>query len=328
MAPLFQFFREVIAGPRGIIKVNEVWLPLAAAMASVSYAPAFSWGAALSVVAAVACWSQACILANDWADRAADAAAGKKRWITTCPPIIAASVILGLLVAGAAISARAGNFIALGVYLGACLLGLAYSFPPLALKKRGAWGHFGYAGAGALAFAVLPSVRFGVSITLTGALAAAVLLDKWVNLDFHQIVDFEADTASRTPTLAVRTGLARSRARLRLEAGAAAIALAAVAVATCREVGSGRPFVVAAVVVAFVGAALYAARARRMRRDQQLMAELSPIYLAAGLAVLRVAPAAFFIAVARARTDMIPLAGTAVVLMGLEMIQLARYRYR
>jgi 4-hydroxybenzoate polyprenyltransferase len=46
-------------------------------------------------------------------------------------------------------------------------------------------------------------------------LAPAVLLDKWVNLHFHQVVDYEADRARGVRTLAVELGLARARRWLR-----------------------------------------------------------------------------------------------------------------
>jgi 4-hydroxybenzoate polyprenyltransferase len=208
---------ESLWGRRGIIKVNLLWLPLAVALFQKSAETGHS-GAAVSfeVFLAAVFWLSASILANNLGDCRDDRAAGKPRWICRLPRGAGAAVVLLLICAGFAVLYFSKSpTAAKGIYAGAVALGLAYSVKPLRFKEKGAWGIFVYSLACACAYAVLPLAWLKGNIAALFFLAPAVLLDKWVNLHFHQVIDYEADRARGVRTLPVELGMARARRWLR-----------------------------------------------------------------------------------------------------------------
>jgi 4-hydroxybenzoate polyprenyltransferase len=216
---------ESLWGRRGIIKVNLLWLPLAVALFQKS-AETRQNGAAVSfqVFLAAVFWLSASILANNLGDCRDDRAAGKPRWVCGLPRGAGAAVVVLLIGAGFAVLYFSKSpAAAKGIYAGAVALGLAYSVRPFRFKERGAWGIFIYSLACACVYAILPLVWLKGNPAAFFFLAPAVLLDKWVNLHFHQVVDYEADRARGVGTLAVELGMTRARRWLKGCAGVASL---------------------------------------------------------------------------------------------------------
>ncbi len=320
--------REMLIGPRGVVKVSALWLPLSLVLAATE-APGAA-GRCLALFVAVACWTQVCILGNDLADRADDLAAGKRRWIQTLPPWSGVGIVAALAAAGLAAGVAAGApGLALATYVAGLVVGLLYSLAPVRLKDRGALGPLGYAAAGALAFAVVPWAWFGGGWAVLVIGAAAVALDKWVNLHFHQVVDHDADRSRGRRTLAVALGLGRARATLRLAAMAAALAaLAPIAFVAGWVAPRGRLVAVAAAVVA-AAASAYAWRARRSGGTASaLLRELPPLYLGLSYAAFRALPLLLLASVAVERPGLWVAAALAALTIAGESAHAFRYEYR
>ena len=200
-----QVLGQSLLGRRGIVKTANLWLPLALLLVS-RPAPAGASDAITCgwIFLAVFCWAQACILGNDISDTRDDDASGKRRWIAQLPSLAGYLVVIFLSVIGACSAYLAGKQPAAPViFVLALALGLLYSFKPIRLKERGALGLWAYSFSAALAFAVTPWVILEhVGWHTLAVLIPAVFFDKWTNLHFHQLVDYEADRISNTQTYA------------------------------------------------------------------------------------------------------------------------------
>jgi 4-hydroxybenzoate polyprenyltransferase len=208
---------ESLWGRRGLIKANLLWLPLAVLL--FQKLPGGLPGVAgliFPIIFAVVFWLSASILANNLGDCRDDRVAGKQRWVCDIPRGAGAIVVVFLICAGLAVVFLSGsNAAARWTYSGAVTLALAYSLWPFRLKEKGPLGIFSYSLACACAYAVFPWAWMkGDWFTLL-VLAPAILLDKWVNLHFHQVVDYEVDRERGIQTLAVRVGVMRARRWLR-----------------------------------------------------------------------------------------------------------------
>jgi 4-hydroxybenzoate polyprenyltransferase len=312
-----------------MVKTVSLWLAtsllLAADRSAISVRTAER---CIAILAAVACWVLVSIWANDLADRAEDRAAGKQRWIQRLPLALGAALVLALAAAGAAVVLVSGASVAaLGVYAGAVALGALYSLRPVRLKERGRLGLLAYSAAGAGAFAALPWAWLGGPWPLGALPAAAVLLDKWVNLHFHQVVDYEADRARGSGTYAVRVGPARARRTLRWAARAAGLVLVAVLAFAAARLLASREAVAAGAVVA-TAAGVYAWRRRgRGEEPSALVAELPPAYLGLTYATFRVVPLVLMCRLAFAAPVLWLPAGVLAATVLLESAQMVRYRY-
>jgi len=317
---------DVLVGPRGIVKAIHVWWPLSLCLTAGGRA---GWAVPLAAFGAAACWAQAAILCNDVADRPQDAAAGKGRWVGALPgwaawSAAAVPVLLGLALVAAAGGGPATAF----AYAAAVLLALAYSLPPLRLKTRGLWGPATYAGSACLAYAVLPWAWTGAPAWVLAATCPAVLLDKWVNLHFHQVIDVEADRATGARTFAVAVGEERARRPLAWAAGLASVAMAVGAACSAVAAGPWAWAVAGGALLTVTGMALHVARARRRPEPTALVAELPWHYLGLTTALFRVVPAVLLLRLALRDPSLRGAAALFAVLLLIEARHLTGYRYR
>jgi len=319
---------QALWGRRGLVKVASLWLPLGALASWREFDnPPGGWLSCLLISFSVACWSQVCILANDLADGPADAASGKERWILRVPRGWAVAGVLLLLALGALGPAMAGAG-AFAVYLGGTLLGLCYSVRPLRLKERGLWGPFAYSASGVLCFVLLPAAWLGgedmlpLRLPLILLLALAVYFDKWTNLLFHQVLDYEADSRSGTLTFAVEVGPSCARLFTRVIAWHASVAMVVLAL-FCASAWSLRLPVAGAGATAALLATAYAALAGPRT---PLLRELPATYLGLTFGMFRVGPLALFASLAHEQPPMWSVLALAALCVALESWHSLRYR--
>ena len=325
-----QAIAETLWGRRGVAKVIHSCMPLGvAASLSASVHPQQLWLVCLRVLTAAICWSQAAILANDLVDRNADAAAGKRRWVCRLPRGWAAMLVVAV--------AGAGTMVLLGVgagdgpvaaYGAATALAFLYSVGPVRLKERGLAGPFAYAAAAGLAYGILPCAWLRVNWSVFAAVAPAVLLDKWVNLQFHQVVDYAADRERSTRTFAVAVGPERARRALHWMAVlAAAWLLGAMAFAVLR-LATWKAITACCCGASVLAAATYAkAVEQRAGGEAMLLRELPWTYLASTFAAFRVLPLVLFARLAVLNGPIWICSAAVLALVALDSWHMLRYRY-
>lgn len=322
---------ETLWGRRGVVKANHIWLALAALVSTATSGNLVSASKlSLCVFGAAACYSQAAILANDLSDRQRDIAAGKSRWIFSLPPAAGAAIVILFLAAGAIFLLPAGDSpLVLLTYLAGAALGLTYSLPPLPLKERGLFGLAAYSAASLVVYAVLPWLCFRSEWRMLAVISAAVFLDKWVNLHFHQVIDFSADEQAGTKTFTIVAGSLRSRRLLRMTAWFAALWLALALVHVIFLQPSWRPAIVAAVAAALALVLLRIGVTRQFAGSgvSPLIRELPAVYLALAFVLFRFLPLAILGRMALLNQTIWPVLGLFLVLMLIESAQLLRYRY-
>lgn len=208
--------QEIILGKRGLIKVNFLWLPLAILLST--QVSDFNMDLILTgflIFITVSCWILATILTNDLSDSADDRSANKVRWIGTLPGAASLSLIMGLLgISLAVIIFSKCPRATLWVFLGVSILGLSYSIKPIRFKKRGVWGIFVYSLACALSYVAIPWTWLSAPLLPLLILAPGVFLSKWVQLHFHQVIDYEEDFKRGIQTYAVSAGIKRTQKSL------------------------------------------------------------------------------------------------------------------
>jgi len=323
-----QVVGEVFWGRRGLVKVASVWLPLAVFGSLDDLGGrAKSSSVCLLILASVACWALGSILVNDLADRKADQAAGKHRWILRLP-LWAGAFTVALLFALGALGPLTAGPAAASAYAGAVALGLSYSIGPLRLKTRGLWGPLAYSASGALAFVAVPWAWVGAGWRPLAVLAPAVFMDKWVNLYFHQVIDRDADRAAGTPTHSVVVGAERARGLLRGTTAAACVWLVGTVAFVALSLSSWRLAVAASTTVVVAAAALYGWRARRGPGEASaLVRELPGTYLGLTFALFRAMPLVLLVRLALAEPPMWIVAGVAGLVLLIESWHSFRYRY-
>ena len=322
--------QETLFGRRGLVKAVHSCLPLGVAASLNPALDSARLGTACLLALLVAgCWAQAAILANDLTDSAEDAAVGKRRWVRALPRGAGWAVVVLMVALGASVTAAAAPREALIAYAAAIVLGLLYSLRPVRLKDRGLAGPLAYAGAGALAYAVLPCAWLGARPAVLAVLAAAVLLDKWVNLHFHQVIDYDADRASGAGTHAVAAGPERARRLLKRMSWLAAAWLAGTAAFVAVSLPSWRAGAACAVgaVVLLAGRYVHQARGGRAEAASALVRELPPAYLALTLALFRALPLLLFARLAVAERSAWGAFAAVAVLVGLDAWYAVGYRY-
>ncbi len=326
---LKQVGRQSIWGRRGLLKANTLWLPLAIHLAEDSKASSLSFRSLELIFAAVICWIFTSILANDFGECRQDRSAGKSRWICRIPAGAAQAIIIIFAGAGLAVVfrfARASE--PKWIFLGAVLLGLGYSLRPTRLKERGIGGLFGYSLACAFAYAALPLTWLKSGIVVFSVSTVAVFLDKWVNLHFHQVIDYPTDLAIDTKTYAVRAGSQRAQRSLRRFAVLATLALLAV-------VGYGLLIVTRQSLLAglFSGAVGFSCvtvifLARDLPGLANALTRVLPwFYLAMTLFAFRVFPLILVGRLAIKDGSFVPVFLIALVMLAAESWQSFRYRY-
>lgn len=318
---------ESLWGRRGAIKVNPLWLPVAVLLYQKS---SEGWrGSAVSslqVFLTAIFWLSASILANNLGDCRDDRSSGKPRWICDLPVSAGAAIVALLIGGGLAVLLLANSPpAAIWVYVGATALGLAYSLKPIRLKAKGPWGIFIYSLACTCAYAVLPWawLRGGRAALLV--LSPAVLLDKWVNLHFHQVGDYEADRAHGVQTLAVRLGVARARIWLKIAAAVASLWLALALVYSVSYLPKLIGYVCLGGSAVVLAATVLAAFARPSLSSMSIFArELPAYYLALTFIVFRLLPLLLFYMLALQEKSLWPVFGVSLTLVLLETWNLWR----
>jgi 4-hydroxybenzoate polyprenyltransferase len=318
---------ETVWGRRGLVKTTSLWLPLALVLSTLRTPPdRDTCLRSLHVFVAAACWCLASILSNDVADRQADRAAGKERWIGRLPAGAGALVVTALWGAGVSSLLPGASAAALAAYAAALVLGLSYSLRPVRFKARGIWGPLAYSASGTLAFAVAPWAFLGSSWSTLAVVAPAVLLDKWVNIHFHQVSDCASDRDSGIRTYAVDVGPERARRSLRWAAGAASGWLVGTLAFVAARLPPWGIVVAAAGLLTVLAAGAYAGVMRRQpERTSVLLKELPWPYLGLTYAVFRVAPLLLLARLAAQERTLWPLLAVAGLSLAVESWHASRY---
>lgn len=282
--------RESLWGTRGIAKAGGIGLPLAALLSRPDFIPTRAPADALLLFASAACFALFGTLVNDLADKATDYDAGKQRWIQSVPSLVGSVIVLVLVALGTGMSLFSPvPWKSATVYVSAVLLASAYSVPPLRLKERGAWGGLCFAFCVTLCYVVFPWSWFGGPWGVPVLVGLALFLVHWVNLQFHQILDYGKDREQGQGTYVARVGLDRARRSLRFAFWLATAAMFIVLIWLAFGLGAKWEAVTAVVVV--IGAVPYL---RRGKAAGELVQELAPAYLALTFALWRIVPFLLF----------------------------------
>ena len=219
--------KEILFGQRGITKMSHLWFPLALINLAESGSDLeANFVASLLLFFVVLCKVMFSIQINDIIDKEEDAAAGKTRWIGSLPTGLGILLTMALAAVGLAIViAGSGSAKVILAYMATVLLGLFYSLGPARFKERGIWGLVVYASAATIIYVLVPWLWFDSNPFLLVLLVFTVMSDKWVQLNFHQVIDYSADAESGTQTFAVRAGLKRARFLLRWASQVAALSM-------------------------------------------------------------------------------------------------------
>ena len=325
-----QIFQETVSGRRGVVKTTSLWLPLGTIVSiDASEGREDGWIVCVLVFATVACWSVASVLANDLADKQTDDAAGKRRWIWRLPTGLSVLVVALLYGLGMWSLVRAGcGAGGVGAYLAATVLGLGYSVRPLCFKARGLWGLLAYGSAGTFAFAVIPWHCLGSSWRTLGVLAPAVLLDKWVSIHFHEVIDYAADRIGGIRTYPVIVGHEHARRSLKRVARLAAVWLMGTLVFVAFSVPTWRIAIAGAGVGVILGVALCAKiMLQRPDRASALLKELPGTYVGATYALFRGLPPVLFARLALLEPKMWAVFCIVALSITVEAWHVLRYHY-
>jgi hypothetical protein len=205
---------------------------------------------------------------------------------------------------------------------------LAYSIPPLRLKERGVAGVLAYGLCCSVSYVGVPWAWLGSGWHLLALLGSAVFMDRWVNLHFHQVLDFEADRRRRCLTYAVRSGLVRTRRTLRWAAYAAFVAMFGVLSFLAFAVRPFGAIAAAAAGATAVAAGLYASGARSRSQDgSALVRELPSAYLGMTYALFWIAPPLLLVRLSLLEPAIWTLAGMALLSTILSSAHSVRYQY-
>ncbi len=329
-APLWrQVIQQSLWGKRGVSKTGTLWLPIAVMLSTQSATQLSSaWLVCLLLFAASACRTQALILANDLTDRTEDLAAGKERWIQRFSPTGGVGVVVALLAAGASIFLTAHAAGALTAYAAAVILGLLYSLRPVRFKERGLMGLVVYSGSCALAYVIVPWEWLRGDWADGSAVLAAVFLDRWVNLHFHQVIDYDADSRGARETYVVRVGLDRARLTLQWAAALASVALVAVLIQLAASPQTTALPVVGIGVASALAAGLHARAVRASGRGTSLVREVPWHYLGLTFVLFRLLPPVFLARLALAEPTLWMPAVAAALTSLLESRLALNYQYR
>ena len=283
----------------------------------------------LFLILAVVCKVQFSIQINDLSDREEDKAAGKRRWTGRLSYPFSLAVPMAFIALGLATAVFAGRSqAAILAYIVSTLLGLFYSSRPVRFKERGIWGLIVYALSATIIFVVVPWAWFDSSLFMLFILFAVVFSDKWVQIHFHQVVDYQNDRECGTRTFVLQIGLKRARSTLR---GAAFLASFCTAGLLFHQLFLSKRTVLQQVVLLLCSAAVVAASGvyvriikRKPAASSALVKELPWIYLGLTYLVFYALPPLGFILLALKE----PLMWIMVVLSALSLAGISRQSIR
>ncbi len=197
---------------------------------------------------------------------------------------------------------------------------MTYSLKPFRFKSRGLLGILAYSLACVLAYVFLPWAWLGAGWKVAAFLTPAVFLDKWVNLHFHQVTDYDADRAGDVATYASRTGPAKARRTLRGPAWMAIAAIVAAFVfATASEPRAGRTAALIATGVFIIISGLTLGLISRSEKEKSpFVLELPAAYLISTFTVFRFFPLVLMLQLSLETPALWIVAGTALALVLLE----------
>ena len=217
---LLQALRQVFLERRGILKMGQVWLPLSLILFSgtrLAPGPHAELHASLFFLYAVVSKGLATILINDLTDREIDRRAGKERWITSLPSPAGIMIPVLLLASGfPALLLAGGGLFVLASFTATVALGILYSLKPVRFKERGFWGPLAYTLSAAILHALVPWALFHPAFWLLPLLFIVVTGEKFVQMLFHQVLDFDSDREEKVGSFAVRAGREKAGRTLRL----------------------------------------------------------------------------------------------------------------
>ena len=275
------------------------------------------------------CWTQAAILANDLSDQTDDSIVGKRRWISSLTR--GTSILIVTTVAGfgfLVLAFVAGMKSPLLAYLGALAMALLYSVKPFRFKERGLLGLFSYAFSTALGYAVLPWLWIGSNWLALTLLGPAVLLDKWVNLHFHQLVDYEADRSGGVQSYAVRAGYKGARRLLKQVSILTSAWLLATLVFVVFLMPTWRGIIAGGSIAAILAVAVHVGIKRQNpAKATVVICELPTAYLSLTYVLFRVVPAILFLRLAFLKPMMWVVFSIMALLLMIESLHALRYQY-
>ncbi len=305
----------------------SLWLPLAVILSTGGLGDGEdAWLRCFRVFATVACWSAASILANDLTDVQIDRASGKERWILRFSLRWSVALVALLYGLGALNSGLADGAGALGAYLAAAALGLCYSVRPVRLKTRGLLGPLAYSSSSMFAFVVVPWAWMGSHWPALAVLAPAVLLDKWVNLHFHQVVDCESDRRNGVLTYCVAVGVERGRRSLKWAVLLASVWLLGTLIFVALSLTSWRLAVAGSGAVVVLAVGLYSRLVRRSESASALLRELHWTYLGLTYVLFRLVPLLLLARLSLREPAMWSVSGVVALLVLVESWHSFRYR--
>jgi hypothetical protein len=285
------------------------------------------------LILAVLCKVQFSILINDLSDRRSDSAVGKKRWIGLLPGPVGYAIVFSFLAAGlAAVFLGGGSLRTTVAYTASVFLGLFYSLRPLRFKERGIAGLVVYMLSAMIIYVLVPWTWFEAELWPLIFLSAAVGSDKWIQIHFHQVVDYPADLKNGTRTYAVQAGLDRARSALRQAARITSLCLLSLTASII--VLASRALIQAIVLLTLAAAVavskIYTDRIKNhpFQRSSALVRELPWIYLGLSFLVFYVLPPVLFFYSARQEPRIwILVVFSLFFLVGMSR-QSLRYQYR
>jgi len=316
-------FVQVLVGPRGILKMGQIWLPLSLILAAGGRVDRPSrLGAALWLLYAVLSKGLSAILVNDLTDREIDKRAGKVRWITSLVPPTGIMIPVALQLTGfLALLAAGGDIPVLAAFMVSAVIGILYSVPPVRFKERGIWGVFAYPLSAAILHVLVPWALFRPDPSLLFLLLTVVIVEKAVQILFHQVVDFDSDHEGKVRSFASAAGFNKAGRALRIVLAAALAADAALLFFIVREMKASPPFAWLAGLACLLGMAasgLYVKIiAKRLRTSTALTDRLPWPYLGLSYTLFNALPPLLFVAQARREPEMWVLAAlSALSLIG------------
>ena len=323
--------KESIWGNRGLIKISSLLLPLSVIFTfNTQKIGQKNQATFFKISLVVTCWLLISILFNDIADSKDDYISGKMRWINRLSPVLRTLILLLLLGIGLGTLLLSGSpNSTTWIFFAAVVAGFFYSFKPLRFKERGIWGLLTYSLACALGYCVIPWTWLASNRELLLLLAPAVFLDKWVNLNFHQVVDYESDLKMETKTYVVLVGPGYARNTLKWISGLTSLWLIGVFIYVALLLPAWRAVIIPAVGTTVLACGLYIFIIRRQSSGKKtlLVRELSWFYLGLTYAILRILPLVLFVWLSFRDPSMWAAVALTVVILMVESWFFLRYHY-
>ncbi|MBN1221956.1 MAG: UbiA family prenyltransferase [Candidatus Aminicenantes bacterium] len=272
------------------------------------------------------------IQVNDLCDQKEDTTAGKKRWIFYVPKSLGIAITMAWAAAGfAIIILTRGSVPVILSYATTILFGLFYSLPPVRFKERGIWGLIVYALAATIIYVLVPWAWFESSLVLLIFLLFTVFTDKWVQLHFHQVVDYQADLKNETQTYAVKKGPEQTRKTLRIASSSASfsmVGLLGYIIFFTQQEALLKMILGASVISVVAASGIYIRMAKKKSKHvSELIRELPWTYLGLTYLVFSVLPPVGFVCLAMKESLMWIIAAlSSLSLLGISLHSL-KYKY-